>query len=136
MSITAGKVDVVNSIPPYKSKSEDWIQWHKDLKSNFGNKIANTLWLKAWGVRGTTEANTSDLRKYMTSQGVKIDESKWDSVVDLGVSASDSIGTFFQAGKYVGIALGVIVIGGLAMVVYNLAKSPAKNIGVAAKAFV
>jgi len=136
MGLMTGKADVISGMPQYNSQAENWIQWHQDLKSNFGKKIANGLWLKAWRIRGNSTANTSDLRKYMTKQGVKIAESTWDSIVDVGVDITDGIGTIFQATKYVGIALGVIVVGGLAMVVYNLAKDPAKNIGVGARAFV
>ena len=136
MSLTTGKADVISTLPPYNSKGENWIQWHQDLKSNFGKKIANGLWLKAWRIRGTKECNTSDLRKYMTKQGVKIDESAWDSIVDVGVGVSDGIGTIFQMTKYAGIAVGIIVIGGLAMVVYNLAKNPAKSVGVIAKTMI
>jgi len=136
MSLLAGKTDPVNSIPKYNSNTEVWINWHKSLKDNFGKKIANQLWLKAWSIRGNSSANTSDLRKYMSSNGINISESSWDKVVDLGVGITDSIGTAFQVTKYAGIALGVIFIGGLAMIIYNIAKNPASSAGIAAKSFV
>lgn len=135
MGVLTGKADVISGMPPFNSQGENWIQWHQDLKSNFGKKIANGLWLKAWRIRGNSSSNTSDLRKYMKSQGVTISESGWDSVVDVGVGITDAFGSIFQVGKIVGISLGVIVIGGLAMVVYNLAKNPAKSIGTGARAF-
>lgn len=135
MGVLTGKADVISGMPPYNSQAENWIQWHQDLKSNFGKKIANGLWLKAWRIRGNSNANTSDLRKYMEKQGVKISGSAWDSIVDVGVGVTDAFGSIFQVGKVVGISLGVIVIGGLAMVVYNLAKNPAKSIGTGARAF-
>ena len=136
MAILTGKADVVNSIPSYNAKFEEWIQWHKDLKSNFGKKIANSLWMKAWKIRGNSSANTNELRSYMEKQGIKFDKSAWDSVVDAGDNITDAFGTAFQVTKFVGIGLAVIVVGGLGMIVFNLAKSPAKNIGVAARAFV
>ena len=135
MGVLTGKADVISGMPPYNSQAENWIQWHQDLKSNFGKKIANGLWLKAWRIRGNSSANTSDLRKYMEKQGVKISGTAWDSIVDVGVGVTDAFGSIFQVGKVVGISLGVIVIGGLAMVVYNLAKDPAKSIGTGARAF-
>jgi hypothetical protein len=136
MAILTGKADVVNSIPSYNAKFEEWIQWHKDLKSNFGKKIANSLWMKAWKIRGNSSANTNELRSYMEKQGIKFDKSAWDSVVDAGDTVTDAFGTAFQVTKFVGIGLAVIVVGGLGMIVFNLAKNPAKNIGVAARAFV
>ena len=136
MAILTGKADVVNSIPSYNSNFEEWIQWHKNLKSNFGKKIANDLWIKAWKIRGKSSANTNELRSYMEKQGIKFDKSAWDSVVDAGDNITDAFGTAFQVTKFVGIGLAVIVVGGIGMIVFNLAKSPAKNIGVAARAFV
>ena len=135
MGLLTGKADVTNSIPSYNAKFEEWIQWHKDLQSNFGKKIANGLWTKAWKIRGNSSANTNELRSYMDKQGVKFDKSAWDSVVDVGDNITDAFGTAFQVTKFVGIGIAVIVVGGLGMIVFNLAKSPAKNIGVAARAF-
>ena len=136
MGLLTGKTDPTTNIPKYNSKSEDWIQWHKDLRQNFGKKIANSLWIKAWRIRGNSSANTSDLRKYLKGEGIKIDEGAWDTVVDFGVGVSDAFGTVFQVTKFVGIGLAVIIVGGVGMIVYNLAKDPAKAIGVGARAFV
>jgi hypothetical protein len=136
MGILTGKASAANSIPSYNGKFEEWIQFHKDLDSNFGKKIANSLWIKAWKIRGISSANTNELRSYMEKQGVKIDKSSWDSLVDAGDNVTDAFGTAFQVTKFVGIGIAVIVVGGLAMIVFNLAKSPAKNIGVATRAFV
>ena len=135
MGILTGKASAVNSIPSYNGKFEEWIQFHKDLDSNFGKKIANSLWVKAWKIRGVTSANTNELRSYMGKQGVKFDKGVWDSIVDAGDTVTDAFGTAFQVTKFVGIGIAVIVVGGLGMIVFNLAKSPAKNIGVAARAF-
>ena len=71
----------------------------------------------------------------MEKQGIKFDKSAWDSVVDAGADITDAFGTAFQVTKYVGIGLAVIVVGGLGMIVYNLAKNPAKSVGVGARAF-
>lgn len=136
MAVLTGKADVVNSIPSYNANFEEWIQWHKDLKSNFGKKIANGLWIKAWKIRGTSNANTNELRSYMGKQGVKLDKTAWDSVVDTADNITDAFGTAFQVTQFVGIGLAVIIVGGLGMIVFNLAKDPAKAIGVGARAFV
>jgi len=136
MGILTGKADVVSNIPQFNSPAENWIQWHKDLKSNFGKKIANGLWLKAWRIRGNSSANTNPLREYMKKQGVEISSSAFDKVIDMGADVTDFIGDAFQVSKYAGIAIGVIILGGAAMIVYNLAKNPAQNAGLAARAFV
>lgn len=132
MSIKSGKVDVVDSIPSYNANPLAWIEWHKGLKSNFGKKMANSLWLRAWRIRGNSKANTSELRAYMESQGIKLDTNAWDKVVDFGGGISDAIGGTFQAGKVVSITLGVIILGGLGLLVFNIARKPNETIRLAA----
>jgi hypothetical protein len=131
MGIKSGKVDVVNSIPTYNATVLDWIEWHKGLKSNFGKKMANSLFLKAWKIRGSSKLNTGDLRTYLNSQGIKMDTNAWDKLVDFGGDVSDSIGGTFQAGKIVSITLGVILLGGLGLLVFNIARKPNETIRLA-----
>lgn len=127
------KTDITKSIPTVNSKSEAWIQWHKDLKSNFGKKTANSLFVKAWSIRGNPTANTSDLREYLEKQGIKIDKSAYDSLVDTGSGVTDFFGDIFHFSKVGGMVMGAIVIGGVGMIIYNLAKNPAKSIGTTIK---
>jgi|688.fasta_scaffold18419_9 hypothetical protein len=126
MGLLTGKADVVSGMPQYSSQGENWIQWHKDLKSNFGKKIANSLWLKAWRIRGNSTSNTPDLRSYMTKQGVTISKSAWDSVVDTGIGVTDAIGSIFQMSATASILIGVVVVGGLGYVIYKIMKDPSK----------
>lgn len=128
------KANAIVSIPPYNAKSESWIQFHKDLLSNFGKKQANSTWVKAWGIRGNKTANDSDLRGYLGKEGIIIDKSTWDSVIDEGGGIADTFSDMFSVGKYVGIGLAVIIVGGLAMIVYNIAKNPIEAAKVALSA--
>jgi hypothetical protein len=136
MGLTTGKYDPSQNIPQVSSRADEWISWHKTLKENFGKKIANTLWVKAWSKRGNSKANTGELRNYMASNGVNIDSGAWDKVVDMGSSIGDFIGTGFQAGQYLAIGLGVILVGSLGIALFNLAKKPSESVGLAARAFV
>jgi hypothetical protein len=128
MGLKSGKVNVVDAIPTYNSTTDAWIQWHKELKSNFGKKMANNLWLKAWKIRGSSKLNTSDLRSYLDKQGIKLDTNAWDDIVDFGGGIGDFIGNTFQAGQVLTIGLGVIIVGGIGMLVYNIAKNPNKAV--------
>lgn len=126
---------VIESIPDFGDKSEKWITFHEDLKSNFGKKTANSIWVKAWALRGNPDANNGDLRDYLEKNNIKIDKSNWDSVADFGSDVTDFFGDAFKVAKWVGIGFAVILVGGIGLVVYNLAKDPAKSAGVAARAF-
>ena len=78
------RADPSVNIPTASSSSENWIQWHKELKRFFGKKTANSLWVFAWAKRGgkNAEANTSKTRTYMKRQGVNIDTTKLNSAFD------------------------------------------------------
>jgi hypothetical protein len=131
MGIKSGKVDVVNSIPTYNATVLDWIEWHKGLKSNFGKKMANSLFLKAWKIRGSSKLNTGDLRSYLNSQGIKLDTNAWDKLVDISGDVSDSIGAAFQGGRIISLTLGVILVGGLGLFIFNIARKPNETIKLA-----
>jgi len=78
------RADPSVNIPTASSSSENWIQWHKELKRVFGKKTANSLWVFAWAKRGgkNAEGNTSKTRVYMKSQGVNIDTTKLNEAFD------------------------------------------------------
>lgn len=126
--------DPTKIIPNKQSSSQTWIQWHKAMKSRYGKKEANLLFTKAWDMRGGagSSASTNELRTYMQENGVKLDTSTMESITDTTYEGLDSVGDFFTMGKYIGIAVGVIVLGGAAMLIFNIAKQPiqsAKAIG-------
>jgi len=122
------KIDPSKNIPTASSKSENWIQWHKDLKKIFGKKKAISLWIYAWSKRGgiNSSANTSALRDYMDKQDVDITTTSINKL-------TDSIGNVldFQFG-----VAKVIVIGGLSIVglilignLVRLFKNPNQTLG-------
>ena len=102
------KIDPSKNIPTASSKSENWVQWHVDLKKMFGKKKANSIWLYAWTKRGgvNSSANTKDLRDYMDGQGVDITTTKLNEL-------TDAIGNVLDFGLGVG---KVLLIGGLSFV--------------------
>jgi len=121
-------VNPTKIIPTKASTSQEWIQWHRAMRWRYGLKEANLLFVKAWGLRGGagTSASTIELREYMNDAGVKLDTTALEDVVDTTSAGLDAVGDFFTVGKYAVLALGVIVIGGLGMLVYNVAKQPLK----------
>lgn len=105
------RADPSVNIPTASSSSENWIQWHKELKRFFGKKTANSLWVFAWAKRGgkNAEANTSKTRTYMKSQGVNIDTTKLNSAFD---SVRSAINQGLSVTKWVligGLGVGAIV---------------------------
>ena len=105
------RADPSVNIPTASSSSENWIQWHKELKRFFGKKTAKSLWVFAWAKRGgkNAEANTSKTRTYMKRQGVNIDTTKLNSAFD---SVRSAINQGLSVTKWVligGLGVGAIV---------------------------
>jgi len=125
------KADPTYNIPTNASEFNEWKQWHMELRKTFGRKIANQLFTKAWKFRGSNSANTRELRLYLDKFGIKIPESGWDKIVDLGGDVTDYFSDTFKIAKYAGLIIGGIMVAGLGVAVYNIAKNP----GGSARAF-
>jgi hypothetical protein len=125
------KLDPSQTIPTASSKSENWIQWHKDLKKIFGKKKSNSIWLYAWAKRGgiKSPANTSGLRDYMDGQGVDI------TTTSLG-ELSDSIGNVLDFGFGIGkvVIIGTMSIVGLILIgiLVKLFRNPNQQLNIGA----
>jgi hypothetical protein len=120
--------------PSIKSNDAQWIQWHKDLKGVFGKKTANSLFIAFWKKRQSSAANTTSLRTYAKGQGFKIEgDSVISGVIDSSYDFIDGIGDMLKIGKYATIGvIGILVIG-LGMTIFNIAKEPIKAISAAGK---
>jgi hypothetical protein len=69
-----------------------------------------------------------------TKLGIEIEEKAWyATVTDVVDDAIDDIGSFLNLGKYMTIGVGFILVGGLAMLIFNIAKQPAQTLGTAIK---
>jgi len=121
-------VNPTKIIPNKQSSSQAWIDWHKSMKNRYGKKQANSLFIKAWDIRGGagSKGSTNELREYMKGNDVVLDTTAMEDVLDTTSSGLDWIGDSLSMGKYFGIAIGVIVIGGAGMLIYNIAKDPIK----------
>ena len=129
------KIDPSKKIPTASSNGSSWIQWHKDLKEVFGTKKANSVWVYAWGKRGgqTSSANTSDLRNYMSGEGVNVDTTTLNALGDSVDSVFEGIGNIASMTSYVIIGVGVFSFVLLARALYGLTKDPNKTIEQALK---
>lgn len=129
------KQDAFTLIPQSNSAGSKWIIWHKALKKKFGKRQANIIWLKAWEVRGGkgTSASTSDLRTYMEENGVNLETTSLEDVADFGVSVGDAFELGFNVYKWLMIALGISVVGGVAILIFNVASKPIETLNSASK---
>jgi hypothetical protein len=125
------KLDPSKSIPTASSKSENWIQWPKELKKIFRKKKANSIWLYAWAKRGgiKSPANTNELRGYMDGQGVDI------TTTSLG-ELSDSIGNVLDFGFGVTkiVIIGTLSLTGLILIgiLVKLFRNPNQQLNIGA----
>ena len=116
----------VSLIPKAASGAAAWKEWHIALKRRFGKKSANMIFVKAWEKRGGTAspAMTSDLRDYMKTQDVDLDTTVVQDIMDTGSDISNFFGDIIKTSAYMGMAISGIVVVGLAMLIFNIAKQP------------
>lgn len=106
-------VDPSINVPTASSKSEVWIQWHKDLKKVFDKKTANSVFVFAWDKRGGIDspANNNMLNSYVESQGFDITRGSFAQAKE---DVFDFVGNIFSIGMWIGIAIlgfaGIILI--------------------------
>ena len=78
--------DIDKYLPNFSTKDSGWIRFHKELDKIFSRKEANKYWLQAWSNYGgdaNYNANTSDLREYMSGKGVELTApTTWQGITD------------------------------------------------------
>ena len=125
------KLDPSSTIPTASSKSENWIQWHKDLKKFFGKKKANSIWLYAWAKRGgiKSSANDMQLRDYMNSQGVDVTTTGLGAIADVVGNVLD-----FSLGFGRVILIGSLSLVGLILIsiLVKLVRNPNQQLNISA----
>ena len=133
MSILTGKTNPVDSIPKFNDTSTNWLEWHKILVDNFGKKEANQLWLKAWGIRGSTSISDNTLRDYMKKQGVNLPATWGQKIEDSGVGLVDSALSVFHMGRTAGIIVFAVIVIPVGLLLINVARKP-ESVGTIIKA--
>ncbi len=124
MEIKEENVKALKTMPTFKSKDIEWMNWYKQIKGRYGRSDAARIFISTWKKRGSKEANTIELRKLVSEDGISIDDSVWNKVADLGGGISDAFGSAMKVGKVTAYVVGGILILGLGMFVINLAKTP------------
>jgi hypothetical protein len=122
------KSDPSLNIPTGASESQDWIQWHKDLKKLFGKKKANSVWTYAWSKRGGVDARANDrtLSNYMEKEGVDITRT---SLAELSEGVLDFGSDIMTTSKWIWI----ISVGAISLILFRilwgLSKNPNQTLG-------
>ena len=110
------------NLPGEMSSIGTWMHWHKALKGCVGRSKANDLFLQLWDKNNLS--TTIELRKYMEENGVDMDKSALNRLTDTGAGIVNWVGTGFEIGGYAAVGILVILVGGVGMIVFNMAKSP------------
>jgi hypothetical protein len=120
------KVDPALNVPTKASTDGVWIEWHKELKSRLGKKVANSIWQFTWTARGSNGANSHDLRTYMEDNGIKVETDTVASIVDTSYDIVDAIGSVFTMGKWITIVVIASIVGGGLLILISVLRNPAK----------
>ena len=115
------------NIPRNNSSDSVWITWYNALKSKFGRKKANSLFTANWDAQNGSgsDANTTTLRQHLEKEGkLEINTGFAGEIKDKVFDVGNFFGDYITVGKYLGLGLGVILVGGVGLFIYNLAKDP------------
>lgn len=118
------KTDPSKFIPNSESAPEQWIIFHKALKSWFSKTEANAQFTRFWNQRAGagSNADTHDVRAYMEEEGVDLETTASGEVTD---SVYGFFGWFGTAANWLrGIIIGALIVGILliAFVVMQITK--------------
>ena len=123
--------DPSKNIPTSVATAEQWIIWHKSLNKWFSKKDANDYWIRFWHQRAGagSQADTVELRTYMSDQGVDLTTDWSGSVADGLSSIAEFFGDTFKLVRNIFFGAVILII---ALIVYflisgiNKGKSPAE----------
>lgn len=119
-------LDPTMNIPTKISDTTEWISWHKTLKSNFGKKTANALFVKGWSKRGTSSANTKELRDYLEKYKIYLQADGFFEGLEYAAGdIGDAIGDAFTMGKYAIYGVGGLALISLFAILYAIVRDPA-----------
>ncbi len=113
-------------VPSSNSSDVAWKEYRQALGRYLGRKQANQYFTKTWALRGGTnvKGNTAFLRDYLETVGLKVDTNGLQDIADFGDDIADGVGNFLTVGKWTGIAVLAIVLGGIATLVIAIARKP------------
>lgn len=113
-------------LPSSNSTDQSWIDYRESLGRYLGRKQANQYFTKTWELRGgvNVRSNTTKLRDYLKTVGLSVETNGLQDIADFGGSVADGIGDFLTVGKFTGIAILAIALGGLATLVISVARKP------------
>jgi len=121
------KINPSTNIPNTKSADYQWVEWHKAMKTRYGKKTANTLFLEAWQRRQSGDANTVALRNYLEKNDIGIEGGVFSFTADVLDDVGSYYSSLFSFGKWIGIVLIIILVVGIAMIIFNVAKRPVET---------
>lgn len=119
--------ELIRKIPKRTESDVVWIAWYDALRNQFGRKKANALFSANWDAQNgfNSDANTRDLREHLKNKGnLEISGGLTGEIKDKVFDVGNFFGDYLTVGKYLGIGLGIIVVGGLGLFVYNIARKP------------
>ena len=120
----ATSINPTSFLPTTVSTASQWILWHQALKARYGKATANTLFLDAWQHRQSSKANTTELRAYLTDNGMTIEEGYFGYVADFFDEATGMLALGSKAGLYGGAAIVVLLLIPIMIFLINLARKP------------
>jgi len=122
-------LDPNKNIPSSLASDDEWIQWHKALKSYYGGFFGvmskeeiNIKFLQAFEQRAGDQANTYALSTYAQNQGFTIDRGISAYTYDAVAGTYEGIGSGFMSIGTLAVFAVLLVTAGIGYTIYSIMK--------------
>ena len=118
--------DLINLIPNKQSKSDDWINFHKEMMKEIGIPNANTIFLIAWKERGGFSPNDADLRSHLEKFGIVLNGQVWgaSAIADTTKKVISTFEGIFGFGLTTMKVVTIVGLGMVGLLVFNIIIKP------------
>ena len=123
-------------IPSKTTTADIWISWYKALKSELGQDDANVLFKSVWDARGSSDANTPELREYLAKYKITIKMGAKEAFIDVVSSPFEFFSFAKDIGKSMIYGWIIFIFLIMAVVIYFLfraSNNPGETLGAATK---
>lgn len=119
---------ILLNVPTKSSNANVWIAWHKGLKSKFGKKNANLLFLSAFEKRGDSDdffktLVTEEMADYFKGEGITLEQGSLSRLKGVWTDTSDFFSDVAKAGMITTFVVGGVLVLSVGIFVINIART-------------
>ena len=111
-------------IPESSSECSEWTAYYEKLTKKFGETNARSIWLRTWGVNGSSSCTTNPgFLKFVQKHNIDVSNAATRAVADISQIGSNFLGLGKGITKALAIGVPAVMLGVVGVVLYFLYKT-------------